>query len=431
MQAVPGNGGMSEDGPGCCRNAFTKDSENIVSRVQKETPENRIEIILKCFKFKMEEIKMKKCRALLLVLVGIIVLGFSGCSGNTSVNLMDYVQVEFSGVDGQGRAVCTMDLASLEKTLAGDQDGEISMEELSKLAWITQFETSITCELDQETGLSNGDKIKVTVACSEDVAKQNHFAVTAGTKEFEVSGLKEPVEVDPFDTAFFGKEDGVNLTYDNASPAAFLSIKNLYKSEPQSLIYYTADKISDLSNGDSVTVTAQLPESAVQQGYVLTQTQTTLTVEGLDTYVTSLSQLNDADRKEIETKLTQFFNKTLENGTGLNVGTGNNTGISNRDGVSCTNLAFDNTVYDTSKQGVTIIPFTLDIEGSFYWWGSDFYADKIKKSIPNACGFFTIPGLKIDKDGNVVDIDDLYIEEGGFFVDKDLMEDEILSQFGV
>ena len=188
---------------------------------------------------------------------------------------------------------------------------------------------------------------------------------------------------------------------------------------------------SDLGNGDSVTVTAQLPESAVQQGYVLTQTQTTLTVEGLDTYVTSLSQLNDADRKEIETKLTQFFNKTLENGTGLNVGTGNNTGISNRDGVSCTNLAFDNTVYDTAKQGVTIIPVTLDIEGSFYWWGSDFYADKIEKSIPNACGFFTIPGLKIDKDGNVVDIDDLYIEEGGFFVDKDLMEDEILSQFGV
>lgn len=374
---------------------------------------------------------MKKCRALLLMLVGIIVLGFSGCSGNTNVDLMEYVQVNFSGVDGQGSAVCTMDLASLEKTLAGDQDGEISMEELSKLVWITQFEASITYELDQETGLSNGDKVTVTVTCNEDVAKQNHFAVTAGTKEFEVSGLQEPVEVDPFDTAFFGKEDGVNLTYDGAAPVASLSINNLCQSEPQSLILYTADKTSDLSNGDSVTVTAQLPESAAQQGYVLTQTQTTLTVEGLDTYVTSLSQLNDADRKEIETKLTQFFDKTLENGTGLDVGTGNSTGLSNRDGISCTNLAFDDTVYDTAKQGVTIIPFTLDIEGSFYWWGNDFYADKIEKSIPNACGFFTIPNLKIDKDGNVVDSDSLYIEEGGFFVDKDLMEDEILSRFGV
>ena len=96
---------------------------------------------------------MKKCRALLLVFVGIIVLGFSGCSGNTSVNLMDYVQVEFSGVDGQGRAVCTMDLASLEKTLAGDQDGEISTEELSKLAWITQFETSIKSTVKAPDGL--------------------------------------------------------------------------------------------------------------------------------------------------------------------------------------------------------------------------------------------------------------------------------------
>ena len=87
----------------------------------------------------MEEMKMKKCRALLLMLVGIIVLGFSGCSGNTSVDLMEYVQVNFSGVDGQGSAVCTMDLASLEKTLAGDQNGEISMEELSKLVLINQF----------------------------------------------------------------------------------------------------------------------------------------------------------------------------------------------------------------------------------------------------------------------------------------------------
>lgn len=372
---------------------------------------------------------MKKCRALLLVLglIGIMVMGLSGCSGNANVNLMDYVQVEFSGVDSQGNAVCTMDLAALEKALAGDKDGEISMEELAKLAWITQFETSISYELDKETGLSNGDKVKVTVTCDEELAKQNHFGVTVGTKEFEVTGLKEPVQVDPFDTAFFGKEDGVNLTYDGVAPIASLSISNQCQSEPQASIVYTADKTSDLSNGDSITVTAQLPDSAVQEGYVLTQTETTVTVEGLDTYVTSLSQLNDADRKKMETKLTQLFNQMLENGTNLDTGEGNGTGISSRDGIKCTNMAFDDTVYDNVQPGVTVVPFTLDIEGDFYWWGRDFYSDKIHKSISNAYGCFTVNNLKIDKDGNMVGEDEQYIDDYGFFLNKDLMETEILS----
>ena len=85
---------------------------------------------------------------------------------------MDYVTVVFSGVDGQGKAVYNVDTVKLEQDLAGDTDGQISMDEFEKIGWISQFETTISYQLDKETCLSNGDEVTVSVTCDEELQKK-------------------------------------------------------------------------------------------------------------------------------------------------------------------------------------------------------------------------------------------------------------------
>lgn len=133
---------------------------------------------------------MKKLKYLLLGLAAIMVMGLTGCGG-AKLDITDYVSVQFSGADGQGNAVCRIDSVALEQALVGDEDGEISMDELQKLAWVTQFEMGLTGSLDKETGLSNGDTVTVTLDYDKKLAKENKVAVTGTTKEFKVEGLTE------------------------------------------------------------------------------------------------------------------------------------------------------------------------------------------------------------------------------------------------
>lgn len=132
---------------------------------------------------------MKKTKILFLTAAVIMILGLAGC-GNTKIDLMDYVTVVFSGVDGQGKAVYNVDTVKLEQDLAGDTDGQISIDEFEKIRWISQFETTISYQLDKETGLSNGDEVTVSVTCDEEFAKENKVTVSESQKNIQSRWFK-------------------------------------------------------------------------------------------------------------------------------------------------------------------------------------------------------------------------------------------------
>lgn len=373
---------------------------------------------------------MKKAKYLLVGAIGLMVFGLTGCGG-TKVDITDYVMVEFSGVNGQGSAVCNLDSVSLEQALAGDDDGEISMEELEKLGWITQFEMTLSCEMDEDSELSNGDTVTVTVSYDEDLAKENKVTVTGTTKEFEVEGLKDPIEVDAFASDIFDTDNGVTLEYSSLAPTAYLSVVNNCTSEPESLITYTADKTNNINNGDQITITAELPASAADEGYVLKETEKTITVEGLDAYVTSLSQLNDPDKAEVLDAAEKNFLASAEKH--IDFYDVNNANVDmNTESTTFTNFAFSEDTYDTSKNNVLVIPFTVDTTGSYFWIGRDFYNDKISKTYNGANGFIVVQGLVVNSEGDLVSNDnDVYYEVEGMYEDKAKMESVINADYGV
>lgn len=373
---------------------------------------------------------MKKMKFLFLVAVSLMMFGLAGC-GTTEIDLMDYVTVSFSGVNGQGTAVCNVDTVGLEQDLVGDKDGEISLDELEKLGWITQFESTLSYQLDQETGLSNGDQVTVSVTCDEDFAKENKVKVSEGKKEFQVEGLKEPVEVDAFAEDIFDTDSGVVLEYTGTAPEASLEIANQCAEEPASLITYTADKTEGIRNGDEITITAELSAEAAKEGYVLKESVKTVKVEGLNSYVESLSQINETDRAEFLGRLENTFLAEIENGF---VEFQDSQGVCvdmNKNSSTFTNFSLAEDCYKVSEKEFTIVPFTVDTKGSYYWWGREYFENQTEKSFTGASGFIVAKYLKVDPEGNLVEPENVYCEVGGLFEEESEMQTAIKMNYGV
>ena len=98
----------------------------------------------------------------------------------------------------------------------------------------------------------------------------------------------------------------MKISFDGVAPYGTLSIENnCDSSAPQSYVEYTADKTSELKNGDTIAVTAGLKPGAEDEGYVLKETEAAITAEGLDSYVTDVSMLGAEDVGTLEDKLKE------------------------------------------------------------------------------------------------------------------------------
>ncbi len=373
---------------------------------------------------------MKKLFLLIATLLLLSAALLTGCQ-SSSINLMDYVTVTFSGLDGQGYASCTLDSVALEKQLLGDKAGQLTQETVEKTAAIAQFETSLTFEPDRQDTLSNGDTVTVTVTGDSNLAQQLGISGLESTKSFSVEGLQEPIEVDAFDPSFFNTENGVCLTWEGAAPNASLSIVNTCQQEPVSYITYTAEPAQHLSNGDTVTITASLPSYMAEQGYVLKSTETALTVENLDTLFTDFAQLSEEDQKTAQQQWSDFFYTTFENRITFYLSHGGTVDLVQSDDVTCDNLTFSSDVIAVPDQGVTLIPFTVDVKGRFDWWDHMYYSSKIEKSFPNATGYLVLYNARLDDEGHWINSTDTYMEMGGIFETKEHMEAKIRSYYGV
>ena len=368
---------------------------------------------------------MKKL--LLMLAVGIVSVGLlTGCGG-ASINLTDYATVNFEGVDGQGTATVNYDLTQLEKDFVGDDDGNISQEEAQELVNFASFEMSIKWELDKEESLSNGDKVKLTVTYNEDSAKEQKINVKGDTtKEFEVTGLKEPITLDAFDPEVFDADTGVKISYEGISPMASIVIENgCGDGQAQRFVEYVPDKTYEISNGDTITITASLTEQAIKEGYVLKDEQTQITVEGLESYVSNLSELNEGDKSNVETKLNNLFKDRTSDWISFLV---EEQDISLSPDMGCSygeiKILNEESKFYKEKQAL-VIPFTVDIkDAKFNWWKNDYNEEPLVKSFNDVAGYFIIYNLKTTASGEVSD-NEMTFEISALYANKEDVDKEM------
>ncbi len=149
-------------------------------------------------------------------------------------------------------------------------------------------------ELDKRDGLSNGDKVTVSVANTagdEDTFRENCIrdwgvAPSAVTKEYTVEGLDEMEDYDPF--------EHIIVSFSGTSPDTTINITNNTGIED---LEFEADKYEKLKLGDTVTVTVKgyydedPAELCAYEGKNLTVTSKEYTVENVPKYADQLSEI--------------------------------------------------------------------------------------------------------------------------------------------
>ena len=226
------------------------------------------------------------------------------------IDLNEYVTVNFSGYDTYGVATIDFDYdtfyADLEdkvkksskksadyedyddlEELLSDYDWSDLADDFSDAAGYLGAMEGLSWSLDKESGLSNGDTIKLEFKFDNDAAKEYGIKYVGKTTEYTVSGLEEIREIDPF--------ADIEVTFSGTSPNASASVENNSSDEALESLYYSVEPSYDLAKGDTVTVSVDADEEYMLETYgcKLTSTSKDYTCDNVDEYISDGKDISD------------------------------------------------------------------------------------------------------------------------------------------
>lgn len=214
----------------------------------------------------------------------------------TSINMKDYLQVSYSGMDTVGEADVSVDWMALESKALSKSKNLLTDSLL--------LESSLSVDATPTEGLSNGDTVTVTVTCDEDTAKLMKLKFVNTTVDYTVSGLAEGVQTDVF--------ADLSVSFEGIAPDGTAVLQNNSTDSFVKGVSYSVDPAYGLSNGDTVTVTARYSEqNALEQLRVVPETTKTYTVSGLDAYISSYDQLDQDTIDQVTQQSKDVINTEL------------------------------------------------------------------------------------------------------------------------
>lgn len=342
----------------------------------------------------------------LAALLVAVMCSLTACGSKIEVDVSQYLNVKFSGIDGQGTAHADFDNADFEYEIMHQwKEDEKTFEKLGQL---TALELSFNYELDKTEGLKNGDKVKISMTYNEEKAKEVGCKLSNTSKTITVEGLKEPISIDPFDPAQF------SFTVEGVAPFAYVDD---VRDRGVNGVTYEYENSSDLKNGDVITITATLdPQMAEREGYVLSRNEMTYTVEGLNMVPQNISDLTSDNIQQLK----DICLETVENRSQSNVNVGNTSYYSmmmepfdnirlGSTGYLCVNRA---DVFFVVPVSITLNNVSEDYEvnGTF-----------------DVHGYVTVKGFMQSADGSLL-TDTLYAETQGFsFNDGEALNNYLAS----
>ena len=219
------------------------------------------------------------------VAFGIYMLTFFG---KTVVDVRDLTTVVLGGYNGKGTA---------DYKIADVEGLEV-------------FMSTVTVSLDKTSELSNGDEIKVTYSYDKNIAKNQKLRVKAGREYVKVTDLPEP-NIISYDDLFAAAK----ITYEGAAPVAKASVENISTDEVlKNIEFVIADEEGTRYDiGDKITIEANIDEKAMADKAVEIEKgpngyQKTYTVEGIDQYILSETELTPEQLQQMKEHAAMLFN---------------------------------------------------------------------------------------------------------------------------
>ncbi len=231
----------------------------------------------------------------------------AGC-GRVEVELNDYIEPKYDGYNTIGDASCMISYGAIvdDHPEAFGLSGNSSQQE--RQAVKDDIVGKIGGSLDESSMLTNGDNIEFTWNVNDEALSEKYpVTLIYSDIEYTVSGLEELKDFDPFEY--------IEVSFSGVAPDGQLLI-NTDNDIPIKDIYFNAESFYGLSNGDTVTVTADhgyLEDLCLDNGYRLVKSSQEYTVEGLNYFANELDQvpeeLMDAMNKQAEDMLTAYYSE--------------------------------------------------------------------------------------------------------------------------
>lgn len=191
-----------------------------------------------------------------------------GLKEATKVDPFDYLEISYEGYAPQAQLI-------LRNTA---EDGFL-MNHLS--FWAENCEN-----------INEGDEITVTASFDEWYAIENGYIFTQTTRQITATNVPQPQKIDVFDllTVTYTGVDGSGMLYSEVAQTEDYFLSS---------VSFRFDKISGLSEGDTVLCTATWWADPTSNGYEVEATEMTFTVPELGTYVTDYTALSEATRQQL------------------------------------------------------------------------------------------------------------------------------------
>ena len=225
-------------------------------------------------------------------------LTLTGCGAKTidlNTFLVDY---DVDGYNGYGTVRTTFDTealeAEIEKALGKNENSGADV--LEKYYAVEAAATSGSW--DKANNLKNGDTITYSWNMDADAISKN-YGVNLKWEPVteEVSGLEEMETFDPF--------ENLEIEVEGIAPNGTITLD----PDDESDLYFTVSEDSGLSVGDTVTIYLETPtdECIAMYSKVPERTSMEYTVEGLDGYMTDVSQITEDLDNQIRSQLDDII----------------------------------------------------------------------------------------------------------------------------
>ena len=247
--------------------------------------------------------KILICGLALLGLVIIILL--IAKSVRPSINLNDYLTIETTGYEGYGTATARIDWDAVEEKYGSKISitGAAQQKYGGFMMMMTPMDVirdNVSVKLDKNSNLSNDDVITYEWDISEKLSKYVKNKIKYTNDSFVVSNLSSIGTFDAF--------SDVIVSYSGIAPDGVANIS--YNGSDLSANDFSIDKNKGLSNGDVIKVfinSNNIDQYANNLGKIPAEFEKSYTVNGLDSYITKVSEIDSDTLKEMQLKAAEVF----------------------------------------------------------------------------------------------------------------------------
>ena len=248
--------------------------------------------------------------AALIILLIIIIVGVNNAN---TINLNEYVTFKSSGYDGYGKGTAVIDWDKIEDKYKSKvkftQSAQRELGSMAKSASpFSYLEDSVAVDVKNNKNLKNGDTVNYTWKVSDDLDKYVKVKLKYKDGTFNVKDLKKLDAVDVF--------ENLKVGFSGIAPKGKISIE--YTGNDLSENDFIVESGDSVSNGDTIVVKLDeriLENYAEREGKVPAKMSQEYTVSGLDTYLTSV---NDINATELEPLINQGYDVIKANAANWN-----------------------------------------------------------------------------------------------------------------